>query len=70
VGRLDPGFDKKTGVLTIRDWWWEENIKPDQQLADALTDCLMDFMTYLGAEELKFSKTLLKKGGLDWLREI
>ncbi len=70
IGRLDPGFDKKTGVLTINDWWWEEGIEPDEAQAAALTTCLEDFIAYLGASELQYSKTLLRKGGLDWLKEI
>ena len=70
VARLDPGYDKKTGVLTIKNWWWEEDVDIDQDLTTALKDCLGDFITYLGAEELQFSKTLLEQGGLDWLGEI
>ena len=70
VARLDPGFDKKTGVLTIRNWWWEEDVDIDQDLTSALQECLEDFMAYLEAEELQFSKPLLKKGGLDWLGEF
>jgi len=70
VARLDPGFDKKTRILTINNWWWEEDIEPDQDLIDALKRCLGDFLIYLDSEEIKFSKTLLKKGNLDWLREI
>jgi len=70
IGRLDPGFDKKTRVLTINNWWWEEDLQADQLMVDALKDCFGDFMTYLDAQELKFSKRLLKKGNLDWLTEI
>ena len=70
VARLDPGFDKKAKVLTINNWWWEKDIEPDQDMVDALVRCMKDFLVYLDAEELKFSKTLLKKGNLDWLREI
>lgn len=70
VGRFDPAFDKKTGQLTIQDWWWEEGVTVDQELASALQECLQDFLIYLDAGELKYSKTLLKKGGLDWLGNI
>jgi len=70
VARLDPGFDKKTRILTINDWWWEDGVNPDKQMIEALKGCLTDFMVYLDSEELRFSKTLLKRGGLDWLREI
>ncbi len=70
VGRIDPGFDKKTRVLTINNWWWEEEIQPDQAMLKALKNCLGDFLTYLDARELKFSKTLLRKGDLDWLKDF
>ena len=70
VARLDPGFDKKTRILTINNWWWEDGVNPDGQMIEALKRCLTDFMVYLNSEELKFSKTLLKRGGLDWLGEI
>ena len=70
VARLDPGFDKKARILTINDWWWEEGIKPDQDMAKALKRCLVDFMGYLEAKELRFSKTLMKKGDLEWLRDV
>ncbi len=70
VARLDPGFDKKTRILTINNWWWEDGVNPDGQMIEALKRCLGDFMVYLDSEELKFSKTLLKRGGLDWLGKI
>jgi len=70
VGRLDPAFDKKTGTLTINNWWWEEGIEFTQSLTEALENCLRDFLTYLNAKDLVYSKTLLKKGGLEWLKEI
>lgn len=67
VARLDPGFDKKTRILTINNWWWEDGVNPDGQMIEALKRCLGDFMVYLDSEELKFSKTLLQKENLDWL---
>ncbi len=70
VARLDPGFDKKTRILTINNWWWEDGVNPDGQMIEALKRCLGDFMVYLDSEELKFSKTLLKRGGLDWLGKM
>ena len=68
VARLDPGFDKKTRILTINNWWWEKDIRPDQDMVDALSRCLEDFLAYLKADDLKFSKTLLTKGNLEWLK--
>ena len=70
VARFDPAFDKKTGHLTIQDWWWEEGVEVDQDLAAALQNCTRDFLTYLNASELIYAQSLLKKGGLDWLKGI
>lgn len=69
VARLDPGFDKKKRILTINNWWWEDGIEPDREMVSALKRCLGDFLVYLKAEELRFSRSLLKKGNLDWLEE-
>ena len=70
VGRVDPAFDKKTGVLTINNWWWEGGVEVGQEMANALRDCLKAFLSYLDANELVYSKNLLEKGGLEWLQEI
>jgi len=70
VARLDPGFDKKTRVLTINNWWWEKGVEPDQEMIGALKRCLGDFLAYLEAEELDYPKSLLKKGSLNWLEDV
>ncbi len=70
IARLDPGFDKKSRILTINDWWWEEGVIPDQEMIEALKRCLGDFMAYLEAEGLKYAKGLLKKGDLEWLEQV
>jgi uncharacterized protein YcaQ len=70
IARLDPGFDKKNRILTITNWWWEEGVKPDQSMVEALIRCLGDFMIYLDVKELKYSKTLFKKRDLEWLGDL
>jgi len=68
--RVDPEFDKKTRIFTVRNWWWEDGVKPDQEMKAALQRCLEDFLVYLDAEGIKYSKTLLKKGHLEWLADL
>ena len=70
VARLDPGFDKKTRILTINDWWWEDGVQPDGDMITALKRCLGDFLGYLEAEDLNFPKKIIKKGNLEWLRDM
>lgn len=70
IGRIDPSFDREKRQLILNDWWWEEGVKVDQEMADALGECLKRFLVYLDGQEITFSQHLLKKGGLDWLQEI
>jgi len=68
--RIDPEFDKKTRIFTVRNWWWEDGVKPDQVMKDALQRSLADFLVYLDAGGIEYSKTLLKKGDLEWLAAL
>lgn len=47
IARLDSRLDK--GTWTITRWWWEEGIKPDAAMLDALRVAMEQFMVYLGA---------------------
>jgi uncharacterized protein YcaQ len=70
IGRFDPAFDKKKRVLTIQNWWWEDDYQPNPKAEEALINCMMDFLSYLNADELQVPKTILKNGGLDWLEDF
>lgn len=61
VARLDPAFDKASGVFTINNWWWQANAKRnDAELADALLVCLRDFAKYLNAKTVKLGDKVKK----------
>ncbi|MBX3005930.1 MAG: YcaQ family DNA glycosylase [Anaerolineales bacterium] len=51
VARFDPGYDRKTQTLTIKNWWWQPGVpRRDEAMQTALAQCLRDFMRYLGAQ--------------------
>jgi uncharacterized protein len=50
VARLDSRLDGKT--WRIARWWWEEHVKPDLELLDALRTAADRFATYLAAEDI------------------
>lgn len=56
IGRLEPRFDKKTSELHILNWWWEEGVEMTSFMSIALSKTLREFMNYLGAKKLVFSK--------------
>jgi uncharacterized protein YcaQ len=44
VGRIDPVFDRKSGVLSVNGVWWEDGVKPV-----SLKKPLRDLATFVGA---------------------
>jgi uncharacterized protein len=47
VGRIEPVFDRKTGVLRVNSVWWEEGVRPV-----SLDRPLKSLARFLGAKEI------------------
>ena len=67
VARFEPGRDKKSGALIIRNWWWEDGVGKSGEMCSALQDCFDGFLKYLGTDRIEIDKTLVKREGLEWL---
>lgn len=67
VARWDPAFDKKPRLLTIQNWWWEENIQPDDTLMKAIKDCLSAFCRYLNVSTIQIGP---KAKNLGFLQKV
>jgi hypothetical protein len=52
IGRCEPVMDRKRKELVIRNWWWEANIKTDQEMINSLIRCFSAFVRFLGAETI------------------
>ena len=58
---VDAGFLEEARVeakdgrasLVLRNWWWEEGIKPDEPMEAAIADGLMHFARYLEAAQFR-----------------
>jgi uncharacterized protein YcaQ len=70
IARFEPKFDKKTKILTINNWWWEDNIVPNSKIFEALIKCLTDFCTYLDTKEINISQELAASKSLEWIRRV
>ncbi len=55
VARFEPGRDKKTGALVIKNWWWETNIEVTHELQAELRACFARFCAFLGAATLQLA---------------
>lgn len=67
IARFEPGRDKYSSALVIKNWWWEKGIKPSTEIRAALKDCFTNFLGYLGAKNIKVEKSIIEREGLDWL---
>ncbi len=60
IARVDMKYDRKTKTLNLINWWWEEDIAPDDQMLSAVYQCTLDFIGYLGAENFQISSENLQ----------
>ncbi|MBN1485889.1 MAG: YcaQ family DNA glycosylase [Chloroflexia bacterium] len=54
VARCEPVLDKKSRHLILQSWWWEDGVRPDGEMLEALGGCLCSFGRYLAAEQVQF----------------
>lgn len=66
IGRFEPVFNKKKKELVVKNCWWENDFKIDNEFNTALKTAFFDFMNYLGAKKLKINNNK----ELKWLENI
>jgi uncharacterized protein YcaQ len=67
IGRFEPGRDKETGGLIIKNWWWEAGINPSGEMRYAVQSCFSEFLEYLGTDRLTIAKKTAAQAGIEWL---
>jgi len=45
IGRCESIMDRKKNELLMQNWWWEEGVKINQDMINALMRCLTDSQT-------------------------
>lgn len=61
VARFEPGRDKKSNALIIKNWWWEPGVKVTKKMETAVYKCFEQFKGFLGVDEVKdMTKVILK----------
>ena len=53
IARFEPGRDKRSGALVIKQGWWEPGIVMSDALQSAVRRCLQRFLAYLGTDQLQ-----------------
>jgi len=67
IARFEPGRDKESGALIIKNWWWEKAVDQTDQMRSALQRCVSHFMSYLGTGSLRIADGVGEHAGIGWL---
>jgi hypothetical protein len=67
VARFEPGRDKATGALIVKNWWWEGGIVPNKKMQADLRACFKRFLNYLGSDQIRINKKIPEQNNLEWL---
>lgn len=50
MARFEPELHKRHAPLTIKNWWWEDDVHVSEELKQAIKEALDRFCNYLGAD--------------------
>jgi uncharacterized protein YcaQ len=67
IARFEPGRDKESGALIIKNWWWEKAVDQTDQMRSALQRCVSRFLSYLGTDSLRIANGIGDQAGIEWL---
>jgi len=67
VARFEPGRDKESRALIIKNWWWEPGVNSPERMQSDLCHCFERFLSYLGTDTLQVDSKTAEQAGLDWL---
>jgi len=70
VARFEPVMDKKSGVLTITNWWWEPGESLTPELTTALKEAITSLSRCVRASSIQFRPEIVASSGLRELVEI
>lgn len=67
VARFEPGRDKQSGALLIKNWWWEHNVEPSERMRKAIRECFARFLDYLDSDTIHIESEVAERASIAWL---
>ncbi len=67
IARFEPGRDKESGAMLIKNWWWESGIEPSERMQSELRRCFSQFLRFLGTDSMRIEEPVAGQTGLEWL---
>ena len=68
IARFEPGRDKKSGALLIKNWWWEDGVSPTEEMQSEIKCCFERFLGVLGADSLTVGSKVAEQAG--WCMQV
>ena len=59
VGRIEAVPDRKTGILTVRNIWWEAGVRRTKKLSTAFERAVKDFAKFNDCKEIEIERLLI-----------
>lgn len=70
IARFEPGWDKKTATLQIKQWWWEPDVTVTETMVQAIQACFKRFLHFREAQGLQILPEALTQGETGWLEGL
>jgi uncharacterized protein YcaQ len=67
IARFEPGRDKESGALVVKNWWWEPGVSPSEGMRLDVRHCFERFLRYLGTDDLQIDHKAAQQAGIGWL---
>jgi uncharacterized protein YcaQ len=67
VARFEPGKESVGKTIVIKNWWWENEITPSEEMQQSLHQCFRNFLNYLDKNNLKIDNKSKTTAGLEFV---
>lgn len=67
IARFEPVRQKKDSALTIKNWWWEPGVVPDELMLSALRECFEHFFSFLNIKSIRVDGRSADPAETEWL---
>lgn len=64
VARFEPGRDRESGAIIIKNWWWEPGVKRTKAMNREIKACFGRFKSYLDAPEVAINPAVVDRENL------
>jgi hypothetical protein len=67
VARFEPVRQKKSGILSIKNWWWEDDVNVDDEMLAAIRECFQQFTAFLNIKNIQVNGLNIEPNDVDLL---